>query len=59
MMERLEVQPNARSQPSFPAAGDVPAERKRLAVKYSGAFTSTRTGPCLAASADATSASRR
>ena len=25
MIERLEVQPNARSQLSFPAAGDVPA----------------------------------
>ena len=28
MIERLEVQPIARSQPSFPSAGDVPAAPK-------------------------------
>jgi hypothetical protein len=36
MIERLEVQPNARSQLSFPTAVDVPAASKRSTVSYCG-----------------------
>ena len=38
IVERLDVPPNAPRELTFLPAVDVPAERKRRAVKYSGAF---------------------
>ena len=38
IVERLDVPPNAPRELTFLPAVDVPAERKRRAVKYSGTF---------------------
>jgi len=53
MIERLEVQPNARSQLPFPAAGDVTAAVSEILFPTAVIYTAARTGPCSAASDDA------
>ena len=59
IVERLDVPPNAPRELTFLPAVDVPAERKRRAVKYSGAFHVRAHRPMLGCIGRCTSADKK